>query len=80
MHCNTRRAQLARTDTILITGGAGFIGSNFVRYALAHSAGKIVIVDKLTYAGSLLNLAEPFADPRVTFGSTSALKLPILTG
>jgi len=67
LHCNTRRAQLARTDTILITGGAGFIGSNFVRHALAHSAGKIVIVDKLTYAGSLLNLAEPFADPRVTF-------------
>jgi dTDP-glucose 4,6-dehydratase len=53
--------------TILITGGAGFIGSNLVRYALAHAADRVVVVDKLTYAGSLLNLDGPLADPRVTF-------------
>jgi dTDP-glucose 4,6-dehydratase len=53
--------------TLLITGGAGFIGCNLVRYALGHTRDRIVVVDKLTYAGSLLNLAEPLADPRVSF-------------
>jgi dTDP-glucose 4,6-dehydratase len=53
--------------TLLITGGAGFIGSNLVHYVLEHTADHIVVVDKLTYAGSLLNLERPLADPRVTF-------------
>src|SRR3989442_5226257 len=53
--------------TLLITGGAGFIGSNFVRHALAHTGDRLVVVDKLTYAGSLKNLVGPLADPRVTF-------------
>jgi dTDP-glucose 4,6-dehydratase len=43
-------------ETMLVTGGAGFIGSNFVRFAAAHTADLLVIVDKLTYAGSLANL------------------------
>ncbi|MFN8065611.1 MAG: dTDP-glucose 4,6-dehydratase [Vicinamibacterales bacterium] len=50
-----------------MTGGAGFIGSNFVRHALAHVSTPIVVVDKLTYAGSLLNLAGVLDDARVTF-------------
>jgi dTDP-glucose 4,6-dehydratase len=54
-------------STLLITGGAGFIGSNFVHHALEHTADRLVVVDKLTYAGSLLNLARPLNDPRVTF-------------
>jgi dTDP-glucose 4,6-dehydratase len=53
--------------TLLITGGAGFIGSNLVRHALDHTGDRIVIVDKLTYAGNLLNLEQPLKDPRVTF-------------
>ncbi len=53
--------------TLLITGGAGFIGSNFVRHALDHGAERLVVVDKLTYAGSLLNLEGPLKDPRVIF-------------
>jgi dTDP-glucose 4,6-dehydratase len=53
--------------TLLITGGAGFIGSNLVRHALDHTDDRIVVVDKLTYAGNLLNLEQPLRDPRVTF-------------
>lgn len=53
--------------TLLITGGAGFIGSNLVHYVLAHTTDRLVIVDKLTYAGSLLNIEHALEDPRVTF-------------
>jgi dTDP-glucose 4,6-dehydratase len=53
--------------TLLITGGAGFIGSNLVHHALEHTADQLVIIDKLTYAGSLLNLAGALADRRVRF-------------
>jgi dTDP-glucose 4,6-dehydratase len=52
---------------LLVTGGAGFIGSNLVHYALDHTPDRLVIVDKLTYAGSLLNLERPLRDSRVTF-------------
>src|SRR5690242_9215996 len=45
--------------TVLITGGAGFIGSNYVRYALQHhSDWRVVVFDKLTYAGNLDNLKD----------------------
>src|SRR5260221_232433 len=53
--------------TLLITGGAGFIGSNLVQHALDHTPDRIIVVDKLTYAGSLLNLEAPLKNPRVAF-------------
>ncbi len=52
---------------ILITGGAGFIGSNFVRYVLENSGDSLVNLDALTYAGNLENLADIDTDPRYTF-------------
>ena len=54
--------------TILITGGAGFIGSNFVPYFLASFPEyKVINLDKLTYAGSLNNLKECKDNPNYTF-------------
>ncbi len=41
---------------VLITGGAGFIGSNYVNYALKNSSDEIFVLDKLTYAGNMKNL------------------------
>jgi dTDP-glucose 4,6-dehydratase len=53
---------------ILVTGGAGFIGSNFVRHVLArHPADSVVNLDKLTYAGNLENLRDVESNPRYRF-------------
>jgi dTDP-glucose 4,6-dehydratase len=53
---------------LLVTGGAGFIGSNFVHYMLEkHPDYRIVVYDALTYAGRLENLARAQADPRFAF-------------
>ena len=53
---------------VLVTGGAGFIGSNFVRYALgAHSDWRVTTLDKLTYAGRRENLHDVMDNPRHTF-------------
>ncbi|HTM61859.1 MAG TPA: dTDP-glucose 4,6-dehydratase [Burkholderiales bacterium] len=52
---------------LLVTGGAGFIGSNFVVTTLAQTGEPIVTLDKLTYAGSLMNLSTVSADSRHTF-------------
>ncbi len=53
---------------ILVTGGAGFIGSNFIRYLLRTEAEiRIVNLDALTYAGSLENLRDVENDPRYVF-------------
>ena len=53
---------------VLVTGGAGFIGSNFVRYALkTHADWHVTTLDKLTYAGRKENLHDVMDDPRHTF-------------
>jgi dTDP-glucose 4,6-dehydratase len=53
---------------ILITGGAGFIGSNFVPYFInKYENYNLIVLDKLTYAGSLENLSEVANHPRFTF-------------
>ena len=52
---------------ILVTGGAGFIGSNFVREWLSKSDETVINFDKLTYAGNISNLAEFQNDERLVF-------------
>ena len=55
--------------TYLVTGGAGFIGANFVKYLLGKHGDdvRIVVLDALTYAGNLLTLKEELQRPNVTF-------------
>jgi dTDP-glucose 4,6-dehydratase len=53
--------------TWIVTGGAGFIGSNFVRLALAETDARVVVVDKLTYAGNLESLRDVAGGPRFAF-------------
>ena len=52
---------------LLVTGGAGFIGSNFVLDWLAQSDEPVVNLDKLTYAGNMENLATLAGDARHVF-------------
>ncbi len=56
--------------TLLITGGAGFIGSALIRYVLANTEHRVVNVDKLTYAGNLESLPKATNNPRYTFEQT----------
>jgi dTDP-glucose 4,6-dehydratase len=52
----------------VVTGGAGFIGSNFVHHLLrCHPEDQVIVVDKLTYAGNLRNLESVAGDPRFQF-------------
>ncbi len=54
--------------TMLVTGGAGFIGSNFIRHMLTeHPDTRIVNLDALTYAGNLENLRDVAGNPNYTF-------------
>lgn len=54
--------------TIIVTGGAGFIGSNFIFYLLkSHPCYRVVCIDKLTYAGNLSTLYSVFENPNFRF-------------
>ncbi len=57
-----------KTETIIITGGVGFIGSNFIFHMMkAHPEYRIVCIDKLTYAGNLSTLAPVMENPNFRF-------------
>lgn len=62
----------------LITGGAGFIGSNYVRHVLATSDDEITILDALTYAGSRDTMADFLDDPRVEFVHGNICDRPVV--
>jgi dTDP-glucose 4,6-dehydratase len=52
---------------VLVTGGAGFISSNFIRHLLEATPHEVVTLDALTYAGNLENLADVMSHPRLSF-------------
>jgi len=63
---------------LLITGGAGFIGSALVRHLVSHTGDEVVNVDKLTYAGSKEALAQVLASPRHVFEQVDICNRPEL--
>ena len=52
---------------VLVTGGAGFISSNFIRHLLANTPYDVVSLDALTYAGNVDNLADVMSHERLSF-------------
>ena len=58
---------MSLNSPVLVTGGAGFIGSNFVLHWLAEQRTPVTVLDKLTYAGNLENLASVQQDNRYRF-------------
>jgi dTDP-glucose 4,6-dehydratase len=59
---------MSTADRLLVTGGAGFIGANFVHQWLAgHAGGRLIVLDALTYAGDLENLRPAVARPEFRF-------------
>ena len=66
------------TDTLIVTGGAGFIGCNFARLILNKTRLSVVVVDKLTYAGSRLNVADLESNPRFRFIEADIADVPAM--
>src|SRR5215471_3732730 len=55
------------SNTIFVTGGAGFIGSAVIRRLLDHTGARVVNIDKLTYAANLASIPQAPAHPRYVF-------------
>ena len=62
-----RKGQTLSMNRIIVTGGAGFIGSAVVRHIIGGTEDAVCVVDKLTYAGNPENLAPVSGSPRFTF-------------
>ena len=58
---------MKRRKRVLVTGGCGFIPSNFIRHLLEHTSHDIVSLDALTYAGNIANLADVMDHERLAF-------------
>ncbi|MDD3885645.1 MAG: dTDP-glucose 4,6-dehydratase [Victivallaceae bacterium] len=65
-------------NRIIVTGGAGFIGSAVVRLIIGNTGDEVCVVDKLTYAGNLESLAPVESNPRYRFSKTDILDRPAL--
>ena len=66
---------------LLVTGGAGFIGANFVHFWLKHHPhDRLLVLDALTYAGNRLNLQEDMHDERLHFVHGDICDQELVTG
>ncbi|MFD8592309.1 dTDP-glucose 4,6-dehydratase [Streptomyces sp. NPDC059637] len=66
-------------DKVLVTGGAGFIGSHFVKRLLqADDVAEVTVLDALTYAGHIENLGEAFLSPKLTFVKGNILDIELV--
>ena len=64
---------------ILVTGGAGFIGSALIRYLIEHTQHTVLNIDKLTYAGDLMSLERVSDSPRYQFAQVDICDADELT-
>ncbi|HGJ5874414.1 dTDP-glucose 4,6-dehydratase [Arsenophonus apicola] len=63
---------------ILVTGGAGFIGSAVVRHIIEHTDDSVLVVDSMTYAGNLESLASVIESPRYSFAQINICDRPAM--
>jgi len=69
---------MQKKETILVTGGAGFIGANFIDYISSKTERNILVLDKLTYAGSLQNLEKAKAVKELQFVQGDICDTPLV--